>query len=648
MTDTTTLDAVASERHPIERELLRLFPSPRPLTIFESRAGDALDALRWHALFPNATIYAFEPHPECVVRAHQNVADAQAFGICIVPAELGERVGWTVLPDGGQTVPVETIESFRRTRGIGAIDVLRINGRARAMPVLRGAGCGLEQVRAIAIDVDDDLLGPDWAGREAVDRFLRTRYFSSVIEARVAPGCQCATRLYLRRTTRSLLIGTLSAAEYHDRRGMCRASWMADVPRHPGLDAVFLLGDHVGAPSRTGDELRLPCPDSYAALPQRTAWFCRWALEHSDFDYLFKCDDDTYVAIDRLVAVDLGGRDYVGRDLGGWASGGAGYFLSRRAARLVACNLVAETGNEDQAVAQVLREFGIPLHDEPGLLPWPVSGPEPSAANGTFTAHGVDSAAHQRIHGAVHGRPGFRIVMPTSNHHAGVVAITLELLDRYWPSHPPVDVVHHEVVPAPAKAHRHYMAGPQQSVAWCDALARYLEHVNDEPTVMILLEDYAVCAPVQAERVIQARRAIESDPRVAAFYLTWMQLPTSRPYDRASGVLVCPAWDYTVHLQAGIWRRSSLLAILAELHGASCDSFELAGSEIQNSRVPAELHLMFDLPAPANPSLFLDSVEKDHWPIPYHNLMRRGTPDPRHDEFLRREGFDPLAMPRRP
>jgi len=53
-------------------------------------------------------------------------------------------------------------------------------------------------------------------------------------------------------------------------------------------------------------------------LPQKTRWFCAWAIANCEFDYLFKCDDDTYVCLERLLASPRGAK-YVGHDLGGYA-----------------------------------------------------------------------------------------------------------------------------------------------------------------------------------------------------------------------------------------------------------------------------------------------------------------------------------------
>ena len=118
------------------------------------------------------------------------------------------------------------------------------------------------------------------------------------------------------------------------------------------MRSVFLLGCPTALqPELVGTHaLVCPCPDDYPSLPQRTRWFCRWALAQNDWDYLFKCDDDTYVSITRLSLYDLAGRDYVGAEWKpgvGYGSGGAGYFLSRKAATAVAERLEQPCGAED-------------------------------------------------------------------------------------------------------------------------------------------------------------------------------------------------------------------------------------------------------------------------------------------------------------
>ena len=220
-----------------------------------------------------------------------------------------------------------------------------------------------------------------------------------------------------------ILIGALSAWKYPERRERCLTTWMADAAE-AGVQALFLLG----CPTATAPELIgphalvLPCPDDYPSLPQRTGWFCRWALGERtkaeggrrneefhpssfrlppsafDWDYLFKCDDDTYVSIPRLLAYDTAGRDYIGAEWKpgvNYASGGAGYFLSRRAASIVAeglAHLPDPRGAEDLLVGQILRAAGIPFAIEPRLVPFASMEHRPRRDNELITLHACTAA----------------------------------------------------------------------------------------------------------------------------------------------------------------------------------------------------------------------------------------------------------------
>ena len=170
-----------------------------------------------------------------------------------------------------------------------------------------------------------------------------------------------------------------------------------------GVPSVFLLGcPTAAAPVQIGPHaLVLPCPDDYASLPQRTMWFCRWATQYSvlstQWDYLFKCDDDTYISLPRLIAFDParpgvpGTPDYIGAEWRpgvGYASGGAGYFLSRKAATIVAERLESyPTGAEDLLVGQVLRAAGIELSIDPRFVPFGSPERRPCADNDLITLH---------------------------------------------------------------------------------------------------------------------------------------------------------------------------------------------------------------------------------------------------------------------
>lgn len=199
-----------------------------------------------------------------------------------------------------------------------------------------------------------------------------------------------------------LVVGALSGWKHHDRRERCLTTWMHDFAEL-NVQAVFLLGcPTLEKPELAGSHyLCLPCADDYPSLPQRTRAFCRWALQQPDWDYLFKCDDDTYVSVPRLAAYDPVGREYVGAEWqlqAGYGSGGAGYFLSRKAAALVAERLNQGSGAEDLLVGQVLRSAGITLTIEPRLVPWGSMQHRPKKNNDLITLHGVDAETFLAAH----------------------------------------------------------------------------------------------------------------------------------------------------------------------------------------------------------------------------------------------------------
>ena len=165
-------------------------------------------------------------------------------------------------------------------------------------------------------------------------------------------------------------------------------------PLHTIVRSVFLIGSPgLDAPSLADRYLLLPGPSDYLSLPQRTRAFCQWAIARDDWDYLFKCDDDTYVSISRLIRYPLT-ADYIGAEWRpgvGYASGGAGYFLSRRAAEVVAEHLTQKEGPEDVYVRDALASQGIPFTRDQRFVALGDEELRPRAGNDLITLHAVPS-----------------------------------------------------------------------------------------------------------------------------------------------------------------------------------------------------------------------------------------------------------------
>jgi hypothetical protein len=76
---------------------------------------------------------------------------------------------------------------------------------------------------------------------------------------------------------------------------------------------LYVLGDaENGTSYLEGNILHLASGEAYEDLPDRTRALCAYVTAHYDFDHLIKCDDDVYLYLDRLMAFDCKGADYIG------------------------------------------------------------------------------------------------------------------------------------------------------------------------------------------------------------------------------------------------------------------------------------------------------------------------------------------------
>lgn len=207
-----------------------------------------------------------------------------------------------------------------------------------------------------------------------------------------------------RREPTQLIVGVPSAKANKDKRTAIRETW---APLNGEVETILIEGGAQGTSLSTQGILRLPCDDGYRSLIQKMQGFCRWILRRRVFQWLLKCDDDTYVAMDRLkLLLDTATADYIGRDFGGFASGGAGYLLSRKAVEIVAAAPDVPAGEpEDVAISQILKTAGIFLHNC-NQFEADKSGPWPEPGNSLITGHYVTPRQMVRLHAAMQKKVG--------------------------------------------------------------------------------------------------------------------------------------------------------------------------------------------------------------------------------------------------
>lgn len=227
------------------------------------------------------------------------------------------------------------------------------------------------------------------------------------------------------------------------------------------------------------------------------------------------------------------------------------------------------------------------------------------------------------------------LLLPTCNSHARVCETTAALLGRHWPDHPPVHVLHYEVRPRIEGAVLHDM-GRQSDWPWLATLTRFLR-TRGEDVFLLLLDDYALCGPPRRDVVAAGMALLQTDPSVGLLPLSWYPASSRAPRPNCPGIVTLgPA---PILLQAGLWRRDWFLELSEGMHpGTSPWGFESAATQ-RAKQLPRQV-CAADIPNPAYVGGHLiDGFDKRDWPLPYHNLMHAGQPEPRHDDFLRSEGF---------
>jgi hypothetical protein len=203
-----------------------------------------------------------------------------------------------------------------------------------------------------------------------------------------------------------ILIGICSCHRHWDKRAAVRETWMMRLPE--GMMAVFFVGK--GGKTSEQDVITLPTRDDYKGLPRKIAAFFQYALTYYDFDYLFKCDDDTYLSGERLLSLLEQNPDFVG-SARWWpklAGGGAGYLLSRKAVSMVAQISCPETGSEDLWVSRSLIDRGVKFLPSPRLFGACYKFPQ---GNDLITVHGCHPEILREIHRGIIGANDNPVVM---------------------------------------------------------------------------------------------------------------------------------------------------------------------------------------------------------------------------------------------
>lgn len=184
-----------------------------------------------------------------------------------------------------------------------------------------------------------------------------------------------------------ILVGICSCNNAGNRRAACRETWLSHP--QPDVECRFFLGRREPLPAEP-DVVNLWVDDGYNHLPAKGLAFYRWALENYDFEWLFKCDDDTYLSLERLPEICDERYDLIGDmsvSLRGAPSGGAGYLMSRRLVELFVQHAaeIPPGGAEDLLFGNLASRLGVPMQASTRLLMY--NTPAPHRSNDQVSCH---------------------------------------------------------------------------------------------------------------------------------------------------------------------------------------------------------------------------------------------------------------------
>lgn len=216
-----------------------------------------------------------------------------------------------------------------------------------------------------------------------------------------------------------ILIAIFTCADHSMRRHLLYQTWLPIARQTSDLDTRFIFG----TPSRFAlgaDEIELPAHEGYINLPLKTFELLKYFVAQGEWDYLFKCDDDTYLHPTRLrelilnlnslslpETVYLGALAYPGDAWTAeppYASGGAGYLLSRKAVELIgakfwqAMHTPYPDGAEDLIVGRAAHFADVSLIPNSLFVPYGDERHRPLPTNNLITTHQISDKLFLQTH----------------------------------------------------------------------------------------------------------------------------------------------------------------------------------------------------------------------------------------------------------
>jgi FkbM family methyltransferase len=206
----------------IQPELLHFFDRTDSLIIFDIGACEAEDSIRYSNLFPNSSIYAFEPRQDNCKRADDLIKEYNKSNIVLENIALSKENGnakfylsegepqhlkndenWnygnkssSLLPPSKEMrshiewlnfnnwIEVKTIklEDYVEKKKISMIDLAHIDVQGAELIVLQGAGIFLKKIKLIWMEVESVQLYENQPIKRDIELFMNSNNFTNILD----------------------------------------------------------------------------------------------------------------------------------------------------------------------------------------------------------------------------------------------------------------------------------------------------------------------------------------------------------------------------------------------------------------------------------------------------------------------------------
>jgi hypothetical protein len=172
---------------------------------------------------------------------------------------------------------------------------------------------------------------------------------------------------------KDVIVFAVSCNKYKERIESCEKTW-AEPLRRRGIKVYYVVGNPEQNKEFILEDniLSVKCKDDYLGLPAKTRMLTKYFTKHcKQTKYLFKCDDDTYIHVNKFANYNIDNAEYLGCPVQSfYASGGAGYFLNHRTAKIIADSDL-DRGAEDLLVGEELQKHDVKFVHDRKFNGWP-------------------------------------------------------------------------------------------------------------------------------------------------------------------------------------------------------------------------------------------------------------------------------------